>query len=225
MAGVVMKTKASADNEVSFKPNRTFLLAYPNEFPRKCPVSAYILRNCPHTGSLSIWNRANGTKIGQLGAVHGGAGRSQNSGGPCPQRGLSFFKKSRVVRKKPQFDGPDNEEVFADRACAAGISRTFRDIDPSSEGRDAPAYVDPVTGMEFVSVRGGTFAMGDVFGGGRLHETPPHQVRLGDFKLGRHEVTFAQSKKFADDVQLKNKEEKILVEMMGIEIMMLPSFQ
>ena len=37
-------------------------------------------------------------------------------------------------------------------------------------------YADPVTGMEFVFVKGGTFRMGDAFGDGSANERPIHEV-------------------------------------------------
>jgi len=47
---------------------------------------------------------------------------------------------------------------------------------------------------EFVLIRGGTFQMGDVWGDGQfaMSETPVHQVTLGDFLLGKHEVTVGE---------------------------------
>lgn len=53
---------------------------------------------------------------------------------------------------------------------------------------------DPVTGMEFVYVKGGCFDMGDLFGDGILEERPLHNVCLNDFYMGKYEVTQAQWK-------------------------------
>jgi len=55
-------------------------------------------------------------------------------------------------------------------------------------------YRDPVTGMEFVSIKGGCFQMGDVFDDGDREERPAHEVCLDDFYLGRYEVTQGQWK-------------------------------
>ena len=43
-----------------------------------------------------------------------------------------------------------------------------------------------------VSIPGGTFRMGDLNGGGNDRERPVHSVTVPAFKLGKHEVTFAQ---------------------------------
>jgi formylglycine-generating enzyme required for sulfatase activity len=62
----------------------------------------------------------------------------------------------------------------------------------------AADYTDPVTGMEFVFIKGGRFIMGDIYGGDES-ASPPHQVSIPDFYLGRFEVTFAQYDAFCAD--------------------------
>ena len=54
---------------------------------------------------------------------------------------------------------------------------------------------DPVTGMEFVFVKGGCFEMGDTFGDGEVDEKPVHSVCVSDFHMGKFEVTQAQWEK------------------------------
>lgn len=56
------------------------------------------------------------------------------------------------------------------------------------------AYRDPVTGMDFVLIKGGCFQMGDVFDDGDRDERPVHEVCVEDFYLGRYEVTQGQWK-------------------------------
>ena len=53
-------------------------------------------------------------------------------------------------------------------------------------------FTDSVTGMEFVLVKGGCFAMGDTFGDGLPDERPVREVCLDDFYLGKYEVTQKQ---------------------------------
>lgn len=48
------------------------------------------------------------------------------------------------------------------------------------------------TGMEFVFVKGGCFQMGDTFRDGDAEEKPVHNVCVGDFYLGVHEVSQGQ---------------------------------
>ncbi len=56
--------------------------------------------------------------------------------------------------------------------------------------------VDPSTGMNFVSIKGGCFQMGDSVGDGDPSERPVHEVCVSDFYIGKDEVTNAQFKKF-----------------------------
>ncbi len=53
---------------------------------------------------------------------------------------------------------------------------------------------DPVTGMEFVFVKGGCFKMGDTFSVGEKDERPVHEVCVSDYYLGKYEVTQSQWK-------------------------------
>lgn len=59
--------------------------------------------------------------------------------------------------------------------------------------QDKPqAYTDSGTGVEFVLVKGGCFKMGDTFGDGEDDEKPVHEVCVGDFYIGKYEVTQGQ---------------------------------
>lgn len=56
------------------------------------------------------------------------------------------------------------------------------------------SFTDPVTGMQFMRIPGGTFTMGstqDPFA------APEHRVTVAPFLMGRHEVTFDQYAKFS----------------------------
>lgn len=66
---------------------------------------------------------------------------------------------------------------------------------PAAASAEAP-YIDPSTGMEMVLVKGGCFPMGDSLGEGDPNERPVHEACLGDFYIGRYEVTNEQFKKF-----------------------------
>lgn len=56
-------------------------------------------------------------------------------------------------------------------------------------------FIDEVTGMEFIFVKGGCFQMGDNFGDGYSSEYPVHEVCLDDFYIGKYEVTQGQWQK------------------------------
>lgn len=70
-------------------------------------------------------------------------------------------------------------------------------------------YIDTVTGMEFIFVKGSTFRMGDVHRIGRSNEHPHHEVTLKDFYMGKHEVTRAQFQKFINETGYITMAEKI----------------
>ena len=55
-------------------------------------------------------------------------------------------------------------------------------------------FTDPVTGMTFVFIPGGTFSMGDTFSGGAQDEQPVHEVSLSPFYMAIYPVTQAQWK-------------------------------
>jgi formylglycine-generating enzyme required for sulfatase activity len=53
-------------------------------------------------------------------------------------------------------------------------------------------YTEPTTGMRFVFIPGGAFAMGDTFDDGVEDEKPVHEVRLSDFYMAACPVTQVQ---------------------------------
>ena len=55
-------------------------------------------------------------------------------------------------------------------------------------------YTDPITGMNFVWIPGGTFSMGDTFDDGVEDEKPVHEVTLSDFYMAICPVTQTQWK-------------------------------
>lgn len=58
-------------------------------------------------------------------------------------------------------------------------------------------YTEPVTGMQFVLIPGGTFVMGDEHG---AFSIPVHQVSISPFYMSKYEVTFAQYDQYCDEV-------------------------
>jgi sulfatase modifying factor 1 len=55
-------------------------------------------------------------------------------------------------------------------------------------------YIDPLTWMEFVFIKGGCFLMGNSNNDGRDRERPVHEVCVDDFYIGKFEVTQNQWK-------------------------------
>ena len=69
---------------------------------------------------------------------------------------------------------------------------------PAPAAAPAPTVKEPTTGIELLFVKGGCFRMGDVFDEKAAvpdhpaNEYPPHEVCVGDFYIGKYEVTQAQ---------------------------------
>lgn len=61
------------------------------------------------------------------------------------------------------------------------------------------SFICPVTSMEFVFVKGGTFQMGDIFGDGLEDERPAHEITVGDFYIGKYMVTQGEWMKVMSD--------------------------
>jgi formylglycine-generating enzyme required for sulfatase activity len=57
---------------------------------------------------------------------------------------------------------------------------------------------DGSSGPEMVVIPAGSFRMGDIQGGGSSDEQPVHSVSVGQFAMGKFEVTFAEYDKFAE---------------------------
>jgi len=95
------------------------------------------------------------------------------------------------------------EEAVGETAAVAEHQAGARDLGTLAERFDRNlaearamntqqrAVVGKIAG-EMVSIPTGTFRMGDLSGAGRLNEQPVHSVTVPAFKLGKHEVTFAQ---------------------------------
>ncbi len=72
---------------------------------------------------------------------------------------------------------------------SVGGMKTQRIELPKEPADDPDVEYVTFDGMEFVLVRGGCYDMGDTFGDGWNDEQPVHNVCLGDFYIGKYEVT------------------------------------
>jgi sulfatase modifying factor 1 len=69
-------------------------------------------------------------------------------------------------------------------------------------------FKDRKTDMEFVTVTGGCFKMGDTFGDGSANEKPAHEVCLSDFAIGRYEVRVKEFEQFVNDTNYRTEPER-----------------
>jgi formylglycine-generating enzyme required for sulfatase activity/cytochrome oxidase Cu insertion factor (SCO1/SenC/PrrC family) len=63
------------------------------------------------------------------------------------------------------------------------------------------------TMMEFISVKGGCYQMGDSFGVGGKNERIVHEVCVDDFSIGKYDVTRGDFRKFVDDTGFRTEAE------------------
>jgi formylglycine-generating enzyme required for sulfatase activity len=87
----------------------------------------------------------------------------------------------------------------------------FKGADKAATGETSPlpgrSFMDPVTGMQFVFVKGGCFPMGDSLGDGYADEKPAHEVCLDDFYLGGYEVRVGDFRKFVNETGYRTEAE------------------
>jgi formylglycine-generating enzyme required for sulfatase activity len=75
-------------------------------------------------------------------------------------------------------------------------------------------FTDPLTGIEFVLIKGGCFQMGDSFGDGYTAEDgtsiekPVHDVCISDFFMGKYEITVKQFRTFIAETGYKTESER-----------------
>ncbi|MBF0564318.1 MAG: SUMF1/EgtB/PvdO family nonheme iron enzyme [Nitrospirae bacterium] len=108
---------------------------------------------------------------------------------------------------RPEVHSPDQQEgniadipLFPNPAASKpsepqGVNRANKVEIKHGDERQAvegSTYTDPITGMEFVFVKGGCYQMGDTFGDGDDDERPVHEVCVNDFWIGKYEVTQGQ---------------------------------
>ncbi|MBE0617102.1 MAG: SUMF1/EgtB/PvdO family nonheme iron enzyme [Proteobacteria bacterium] len=88
------------------------------------------------------------------------------------------------------------DEILALRQIVAELQATCTQstlgADPDEGSGGAGSFAEPLTGMEFVCVPGGRFAMGDVFASEDPDERPVHAVAVQGFCLGKFPVTQSQ---------------------------------
>lgn len=70
----------------------------------------------------------------------------------------------------------------------------------AAKAQPLETYTDPTTGMQFVSIPGGTFVMGDPSGKDPF-AVPSHEVTVKPFYLGKYEVTFVEYDQFARETK------------------------
>ncbi len=112
---------------------------------------------------------------------------------------------------------PECEAVLICKSCGRRIPWEHTDCPACMEDASAPSVsaemiIEPVTGMEFISIPNGKYRMGDILDEGGDNEKPVHEVELDGFCLGKYPVTQAQWQKLIPDLPCHFKGDQLPVE-------------
>jgi sulfatase modifying factor 1 len=104
-------------------------------------------------------------------------------------------------------DGPEAAEALPPAASTPSPARV-ENIPQTPVLTALPSGItfrEPVSGMDFVLIKGGCFQMGDAFEDGDREERPVHEACVDDFYLGRTEVTQGQWRAIKEKNPSRNK--------------------
>ena len=146
------------------------------------------------------------TALGQMGIaklISGGVGRVGNRYSVS----LTLFdtQNARAETSVSEFGRSEDESIDLVQLAVRKLlgievgSSNAEEKGPGKATLPERSFVDPVTGMEFIFIKGGCFEMGDTFGDGYPEEEPVHEVCVDDFYLGKYEVTQGQWEKVMDN--------------------------
>jgi hypothetical protein len=77
------------------------------------------------------------------------------------------------------------------------------------DNTDALKVALVINGSIFMSIKGGTFVMGDIFDEGESDEKPTHSVIVSDFYMAKYETTVQEFKQFIDATGYKTDAEQL----------------
>ncbi len=87
-------------------------------------------------------------------------------------------------------------KIICPQEVVGAIYKTSKEISSGTATHaSSGTYNDPLSGIEFLFVKGGCFDMGDISEDRLNIEETPHQVCVDDFFIGKHEVTQGQWRK------------------------------
>ncbi|MBF0566828.1 MAG: SUMF1/EgtB/PvdO family nonheme iron enzyme [Nitrospirae bacterium] len=82
-------------------------------------------------------------------------------------------------------------KAIENQAVAKQVAKAeVKKVTTGSVPKSNADFIDTVTDMEFILVKGGCFQMGDTFDDGKEDEKPVHEVCLDDFYIGKYPVAF-----------------------------------
>ena len=147
------------------------------------PLSLYLLRG-PKSHE---WVRLNG--------MSGSSGLMQNLKTIESETEDYYFTKAKVSEAVADYE--EYVKKYPRGAHLEEIQQLLNELDKSYD-----------TMMEFISVKGGCYKMGDSFGAGGKNEKPVHEVCVNDFSMGKYDVTVGDFKKFVNDTGYRTEAER-----------------
>ena len=75
-------------------------------------------------------------------------------------------------------------------------------------GKKSSNFTEATSGIQFVSIDGGCFSMGDTFGDGEKDERPVHRTCISAFAMSKYNVTVGQFRIFVDTTSYRTEAEK-----------------
>jgi formylglycine-generating enzyme required for sulfatase activity len=120
---------------------------------------------------------------------------------------LNLFDTQNAKSEKAisEFCQSEDELIELIQVAARKLLGEPLQVSASAAGTLPKEFKDPITGMEFIFVKGGCFEMGDTFGDGDEAEKPVHEVCVDDFYLGKYEVTQREWEKVMGNIPSKFK--------------------
>jgi formylglycine-generating enzyme required for sulfatase activity len=113
--------------------------------------------------------------------------------------GLSYYLSGDNSEAGKQFikaQGISNKKLPDPDVHSPKIVKLFKEtLKPTQDVE----WKNPITGMEFVFVKGGCYEMGDNFGDGEDDEKPVHKICLDDFYIGKYEIKVEKYMEFVEE--------------------------
>ncbi|MGA2957487.1 MAG: formylglycine-generating enzyme family protein [Thermodesulfobacteriota bacterium] len=123
---------------------------------------------------------------------------------------LNLFdtQNARAEKSVSEFSRSEDELIDLVQVAVRKLLGESLEVSTSAVKKPSKEFKDPITGMEFIFVKGGCYEMGDTFGDGHEREKPVHEVCVDDFYLGKYEVTVGEFRKFVDSTGYRTEAEK-----------------
>ncbi len=157
-------------------------------------------------GGQTYWGLVNGSWGKQVGTMPF-QGAKTYTPSAVEQAGGAGYYESIVIK----YDANLKPENIRAGVTIFGVVGTYippKDETPTVGSTFRDTLKDGGSGPEMVMIPAGSFRMGDIQGGGSSDEQPVHSVSVGQFAMGKFEVTVGEFKKFVNATGYQTDAEK-----------------